>query len=80
MARIFANSTTALSGVQMGVLLTMYDVNETLGLPESSVMVINMNLTQALKIVLKRKKSDARKKVALNISRTDLPFLKTLKI
>jgi len=47
-AKAFANSTKVEMGVQMGVMLTMYDVNENLGLPESEVTAINMNLTQAL--------------------------------
>lgn len=47
-ANAFANSTKVPMGVQIGVMLAMCDVNETLDLPESAVMAISMNLTAAL--------------------------------
>ncbi len=55
-------------GVQMGVMLTMHDVNENLGLPESALMTINMNLTQALQDcangkVIKLEKEDGKSKL-----------------
>lgn len=48
-ADFFADQDKAPMGVDMGVMLTMMDLNEKLGLPQMGLMAINMSLTEALK-------------------------------
>jgi hypothetical protein len=47
-AQFFANSRKVPMGVQMGVMLTISELNKKFGLPQSAVMALNMNLTEAL--------------------------------
>jgi hypothetical protein len=47
-ARAFADQSKVPMGIQMGVMLTMHDLNEKIKLPQVTMMTIHMNLTQAL--------------------------------
>lgn len=64
-AKFFADQDKADMGVDMGVMLTMYDLNEKLKLPEMALMTINLNLTAALKDCANGKKIDLEKKTNL---------------
>lgn len=48
-AKVFADQDKADKGVDMGVMLTMYELGKKIGLHESALMTINLNLTAALK-------------------------------
>jgi len=64
-AKFFADQDKADMGVDMGVMLTMMDLNEKLGLPQMSLMAINLNLTAALKDCANGKKIELEKKTNL---------------
>jgi len=57
-AQVFADQNKAPLGVDMGVMLTMLDLNEKLKLPEFVLMTINMNLCNALKECAQGKQED----------------------
>lgn len=61
-AQFFADQDKAPMGVDMGVMLTMMDLNEKLGLPQMGLMAINLNLTAALKDCANGKKIEVEKK------------------
>ena len=48
-ASFFANSDKVPIGVDIGVSLSLFDLNEKLGLPKFALMTIQLNLEQALK-------------------------------
>lgn len=48
-ATFFANSATVPLGIQMGVMLTIYTINQKLQLTEPALLSLNINLTQALR-------------------------------
>ena len=60
-AKFFANQDKADMGVDIGVMLTMHDLNEKIKLPETAVMAINLNLTAALKDCANGKKIELKK-------------------
>lgn len=61
-SKFFADQDKAEPGVDMGVMLSLYDLNEKLGLPQMALMTIQLNLTQALKDCANGKPIEVEKK------------------
>lgn len=61
-AKFFANQRKAELGVDMGVMLSLYDLNKKIGLPETALIAIQMNLVEALKDCANGKPIEVEKK------------------